>query len=644
MSENNKINVCLACDDNYARHAGVVIASILANANSEDELTFYVLDGGILDENKNRILELKSIKNCDINFIKIDESMFEDYKKVKTHSYITLATYYRLKLPTLLPDVSRVIYFDCDFVINSSLKDLFNKNLGDLPLAGVRDINKRELRKNHNYVNAGMLVMDLDNLKKQNIETQFLEWTKEHIDTIKLGDQEIINEVLKDRILIVEDEWNVQSSNFTNRSSYTNKPRAIHFVAKKKPWHYGSFSYHRALYFKYLQLTPWKMSDKDYHHWTVENQVASVLGYVKYRPIFFLRPRFYEALAKTYLPRLIKKKEDEYYNYYSFLGLLPICKVQKNSKDRYFIYAFGMKFTIRKNKLSKAEIKRLNKNYEHKGMMQFCPKVKSRISTLKALVNSNKSLTRFGDGEFNLILGEDLPFQRYSETLADKMRKILVSDDENIMVAIPDMFDLLEQYTEDEGNFWRKYIVYHRAEINPLLDLKKQYYDTEVSRPYHGVKDKTVCKKYFQDFKQVWEKKNLVIVEGEASRLGVGNDLFDNCNSIKRILCPAKDAYSKYEEVLGECLKQSKDDMFILALGPTATVLAYDLAKNGYRALDLGHLDIEYEWFRMGAKKKVAIKNKYVNEAKGGRVVTALNNSNYEKEIIKNLSIGDENV
>ena len=172
MSENNKINVCLACDDNYARHAGVVIASVLANANSEDELTFYVLDGGILDENKNRILELKSIKNCDINFIKIDESMFEDYKKVKTHSYITLATYYRLKLPTLLPDVSRVIYFDCDFVINSSLKDLFNKNLGDLPLAGVRDINKRELRKNHNYVNAGMLVMDLDNLKKQNIETQ----------------------------------------------------------------------------------------------------------------------------------------------------------------------------------------------------------------------------------------------------------------------------------------------------------------------------------------------------------------------------------------------------------------------------------------------------------------------------------------
>ena len=94
----NRINVCVACDDNYAKHAGVVIASALKNAEKNDELHFYILDGGIKEENKSRILELKEIKDCEIQFIQINETLFEDYKKVQTHEYITIATYFRLKL------------------------------------------------------------------------------------------------------------------------------------------------------------------------------------------------------------------------------------------------------------------------------------------------------------------------------------------------------------------------------------------------------------------------------------------------------------------------------------------------------------------------------------------------------------------
>ena len=109
----SRINVCLSCDDAYAKHAGVVIASILHNACADDEHAFYILDGGIDEATKNDFEKLKEIKNCEINFIKIDENMFEDYKAVKTHFYITLPTFYRLKLPTLLADANKVIYFDC---------------------------------------------------------------------------------------------------------------------------------------------------------------------------------------------------------------------------------------------------------------------------------------------------------------------------------------------------------------------------------------------------------------------------------------------------------------------------------------------------------------------------------------------------
>lgn len=301
MQTSSDINICLACDNNYAKYAGVVIASALANANQEDNLSFYILDGGIEEGKKSEILELKSIKDCNINFIQIDETMFEDYKKVKTHNYLSIAAYYRLKLSSLLPNIDKIIYFDCDIIVNSSLKELFETELGDNIVAGVRDINKRMLKKNPNYVNSGMLVMDLKKIREQNIEQQLYDYTIANFENINMGDQQIINEVLIGRIKVVDDEWNVQSSNFTNRSSYTKHPRVIHYVAKRKPWHFASFSFHRQLYFDNLQLTPWKLnSAKEKFYWYYLNQWKSLVDYVLYRPLFLFRPRFYEALVKTY--------------------------------------------------------------------------------------------------------------------------------------------------------------------------------------------------------------------------------------------------------------------------------------------------------------------------------------------------------
>ena len=134
-----------------------------------------------------------------------------------------------------------------------------------------------------------------------------------------------------------------------------------------------------------------------------------------------------------------------------------------------------------------------------------------------------------------------------------------------------------------------------------------------------------------------------MIVEGEASRLGVGNDLFKNVASIKRILCPAKNSYSRYEDILKECLKLPEESLYIIALGPTATVLAYDLAKNNRRALDLGHIDIEYEWFLMGVTEKVPIKNKYVNECRNGKVITKIDDKEYLSQICADFSKEEQN-
>ena len=117
--------------------------------------------------------------------------------------------------------------------------------------------------------------------------------------------------------------------------------------------------------------------------------------------------------------------------------------------------------------------------------------------------------------------------------------------------------------------------------------------------------------------------------------MGMGNDLFDGAKSIERILCPAEDAYSRYNEILESCLKFSTDYLILIALGATATVLAYDLAKKGYQALDFGHVDLEYEWYIRKANKKIKIENKFNKEINDCEVANPIDDKKYRNSIIK---------
>lgn len=294
-----RINVCISTDENYSRYAAVVIASILANAKDDDDLNFYILDGGISGESQTKILQLKTIKDCNINFVKIDDKLFEDYKNVKTHAYLSLPAYYRLKAASLLPEVERLIYLDCDVVVNSSLDELFNADLGGLPVGGVLDIKLQMRSRNPGYVNSGVLVMDLENIRKNNIEQVLLDWTRENFDIIKAGDQQIINAALRGKIKLLPSTWNVQTSNFTNRSSYEIHPNIIHYVGRQKPWKYGNWNYFKWYYRKYEAMTPWAQhkTEEEIRHEDFEG----LKGYLKYRPLFFLRPRFYKAVYYTYI-------------------------------------------------------------------------------------------------------------------------------------------------------------------------------------------------------------------------------------------------------------------------------------------------------------------------------------------------------
>lgn len=265
------------------------------------------------------------------------------------------------------------------------------------------------------------------------------------------------------------------------------------------------------------------------------------------------------------------------------------------------------------------------------------PQVASIDETIERIVQGRCSVSRFGDGEMLLTSPDkEIGFQKGDPALAQRLREVLTSHDEGHLVCVSDAFEGIYRYNRKARRFWRTHFFLYGSWWDQMLVPERLYYNTFVTRPYMDFASKEGCGRWFRDMKRIWDGRDIVFIEGEKSRLGVGNDLFDNVRSTRRILCPPRDAFDRYDEILNEARKLEKGVLFLIALGPTATVLAYDLFKSGYQAIDAGHVDIEYEWWRMSAKRKVKLERKYVNEVANGQQVADAGEA-YRNQIIAKI-------
>lgn len=151
-------------------------------------------------------------------------------------------------------------------------------------------------------------------------------------------------------------------------------------------------------------------------------------------------------------------------------------------------------------------------------------------------------MARFGDNEFELMCGRlRTNYQNINNDLANRLTEVLHSDKENLMIAIADNYRALDKYTDDAAREIRKYLTEDvRKDHMRLLDLNRPYYDAYLSRPYIMYRDKSTAKERFDHIKQLWNDQDVLIVEGEYTRFGVGNDLLDNAASVSRIIVPSK--------------------------------------------------------------------------------------------------------
>jgi glycosyltransferase family protein len=170
------------------------------------------------------------------------------------------------------------------------------------------------------------------------------------------------------------------------------------------------------------------------------------------------------------------------------------------------------------------------------------------------------------------------------------------------------------------------------------LKKDKIYYDAYLFKSYFPYRDKENTKKRVDMIKRIWNDRDVVIIEGDKTRTGYDNDLMDNVKSLHRILCPTQHAFASYDAILEASQQVNKDSLILVVLGPAAKPLVYDLAKKGYQAIDLGQIDMDYEWYKAGVGLKVPNPRKYVSQLPPAEVIE-IEDENYAKQVIARVGV-----
>ena len=258
-----EIAVCLSSNNFYAQHLGAAVASILKVKNKDEFIKIYIIDGGISEENKKRLMFFELNYDCKIIFVKPDEERLKNCVIYKG-AHVSIATFYRCLIPEIIPNESKIIYLDSDTIVRTSLREIFQTDMGENLVYGVADVaedaNKKRLGLDK-YVNAGVLLFNCDLMRKENFVDKMFSWMVDNMDKIFAYDQDLINKVAAGRIEYLDDKYNAQVRRVgATRFDNLLEPAILHFISPKKPW-----SYWKPLnqtpwafeYFKALEGTPW---------------------------------------------------------------------------------------------------------------------------------------------------------------------------------------------------------------------------------------------------------------------------------------------------------------------------------------------------------------------------------------------------
>lgn len=270
------MHIAFCLDNKYVSYCATTIASIIDN-NKDEEIVFHLFVDCITETNKKALITwIERFRGKNIEFYELKESDFRNFPL--GDAYINLTTYFRLVIQDRLPSLDKILYMDCDTIVNDSLADLWNTDLENYAVAGVRDrvndsirlYNRLQYPMTDGYVNAGILLINLKKWRESHIFERAEKLATQMPAALKNHDQDIINTIYHGQILMLPFKYNLleyymytEDWLYLERKYYPEiieackNPVIIHFCMPQKPWHYECVNPYKELYYKYRKMTPW---------------------------------------------------------------------------------------------------------------------------------------------------------------------------------------------------------------------------------------------------------------------------------------------------------------------------------------------------------------------------------------------------
>ncbi|GAA5818432.1 MAG: glycosyltransferase family 8 protein [Methanobrevibacter sp. CfCl-M3] len=279
------LNFLFSVDDNYSMQLCVAIVSLEEN-NPGFSKTVYIIDNGLSESNLEKILSLGD-RYYNLNLVILDGGFIDHFfhelflrYEVDHANSSRMAMFGRIFADSLIPDdIDKILYLDCDIVVNGDVSALFNVDLGVNYVGAVLDritnILCMDLSLSDVYFNSGVLLINLGKWREDNLEEKILnEIERQVLNNSHVYDQSVLNHVLQGRVKVLPLEYNfypffkneyafyriVNDDNFYSLEEFNQiqTPCIVHFYSGCKPWYLNSNVPFRDYFLHYKSISPFK--------------------------------------------------------------------------------------------------------------------------------------------------------------------------------------------------------------------------------------------------------------------------------------------------------------------------------------------------------------------------------------------------
>lgn len=265
MSKKEPINIFFTINDAYAKYLATAMASILKN--TQREICFYIIDGGISDDNKRKLSLLNHIRNFEIEYLPINKNLFNKMPK-SSQSHISNETNYRFLISSIKPNMDKCLFLDADLVIDGDIGKLWDIDIHSYYMAAVTDQAPLEkgswaaslpLPPQYTYVNTGVTIMNLKKWREDNIEQKLFDNVIKYSKLLRFPDQDILNITLAPKVKYLSHIFNAMPvqkyfNSEQEKEAFSN-PIIIHWAGRCKPWINPTYKM-GDIFWKYAAMTP----------------------------------------------------------------------------------------------------------------------------------------------------------------------------------------------------------------------------------------------------------------------------------------------------------------------------------------------------------------------------------------------------